>query len=263
MFCIQQRSLLQCSVFYNVLFCNVLYSTTFSSAMFCILQRSLLQCSVFYNVLFYNVLYSTMFSSTMFCILQRSLLQCSVFYNVLYCNVLYSTTFSSAMFCILQRSLLQCSVFYNVLFYNVLYSTTFSSAMLCILQRSLLGKKLCLTYLHYLIIKNHCSIYWSQYHFGHQHVIVAEPDCTRCDYTKGQIWLPDSQNCHDYYICEKVDTWGGRWYWTYHHVSCGLLYWDQSRLTCTPMIQPGCEEQIPVVVEQPDLSGGMCKVYVC
>ncbi|KAI0235885.1 hypothetical protein LSAT2_013572 [Lamellibrachia satsuma] len=86
--------------------------------------------------------------------------------------------------------------------------------------------------------------------------LPSEPDCTRCDYTKGQIWLPDSQNCHDYYICEKVDTWLGRWYWTYHHVSCGLLYWDQSRLTCTPIIQPGCQDQVPEVVVQPDLSGG-------
>ena len=86
---------------------------------------------------------------------------------------------------------------------------------------------------------------------------VSEPDCNRCDYTKGQIWLPDSHNCHDYYICEKVDTWAGRWYWTYHHVSCGLLYWDQSRLTCTTVMQPDCEDQDPVTIIPPSTPEGM------
>ena len=73
--------------------------------------------------------------------------------------------------------------------------------------------------------------------------MTVEPDCSRCDYTKGQIWLQDSHDCHKYYICEKVDTWGGRWHYSHYHVSCGLLYWDKSRLTCTETRQPGCDDQ--------------------
>ncbi|KAI0233151.1 hypothetical protein LSAT2_016591 [Lamellibrachia satsuma] len=81
----------------------------------------------------------------------------------------------------------------------------------------------------------------------------VEPDCSRCDYTKGQIWLRDSHDCHKYYICEKITTWGNRWYWTYHHVTCGQLYWDLSRLTCTRTKQPGCDVQ-PAVIRPPDVN---------
>ncbi|KAI0210499.1 hypothetical protein LSAT2_004756 [Lamellibrachia satsuma] len=61
---------------------------------------------------------------------------------------------------------------------------------------------------------------------------VPVPDCSQCDYTNGLIWLPDPQDCHMYYICEQVDM-----VWTYYHASCGFMYWDQSRFTCTDMIQ--------------------------
>ena len=72
---------------------------------------------------------------------------------------------------------------------------------------------------------------------------TVEPDCNRCNYTNGQIWLQDSRDCHKYYICVKINTWAGQWYWTNHHVSCGNLYWDMSKLTCTRTISPGCVDQ--------------------
>ena len=69
--------------------------------------------------------------------------------------------------------------------------------------------------------------------------------------------MKDSYNCHLYYICEKVDTWAGRSYWTYYHVSCGLLFWDQSRLTCTEMVPPDCEMKDGVPELWDENKGGM------
>ena len=87
----------------------------------------------------------------------------------------------------------------------------------------------------------------------------VEPDCNRCDYTNGQIWLQDSHDCHKYYICVKVNAWAGQWYWTNHHVSCGNLYWDMSKLTCTTKISAGCIDQ-DSVTETPE-DDTHCKQY--
>ena len=66
------------------------------------------------------------------------------------------------------------------------------------------------------------------------------PDCSRCNYTKGQFWLPDRDNCHMYYICEKVDLVYGSWYYRIYHPSCGEMYWDQDRLTCVRNVPADC-----------------------
>ena len=58
------------------------------------------------------------------------------------------------------------------------------------------------------------------------------PDCTRCNYTKGQVWFPDPDNCHLYYICDKIDRMDGSWYFRVYHPTCGQIFWDQERLTC-------------------------------
>ncbi|KAI0233142.1 hypothetical protein LSAT2_016582 [Lamellibrachia satsuma] len=58
------------------------------------------------------------------------------------------------------------------------------------------------------------------------------PDCARCNYTKGQVWFPDPDNCHLYYICDKIDRMDGSWYFRIYHPTCGQLAWDQERLTC-------------------------------
>ena len=112
-----------------------------------------------------------------------------------------------------------------------------------------------------ILITRHFKYYVTLHMMSRCH--FTEPDCTRCNYTVGQIWLSDSTNCHDYYICEKVDTWGKTWYWIPHHVSCGLLYWDQSRLTCTTMIQPGCTDQTGVTIVHPSTTEGNARAVVC
>ena len=57
-------------------------------------------------------------------------------------------------------------------------------------------------------------------------------DCSRCDYTKGQIWLEDWYNCHLYYICEPL----GNGVYRVHHVTCGDLFWNQAYHTCVPVM---------------------------
>ena len=70
---------------------------------------------------------------------------------------------------------------------------------------------------------------------------TAEPDCSRCNYTTGQIWLPDSLDCQKYYICVKIFKSDNSSYWDNFHVACAnTLYWDQSKLTCTDEIPDDC-----------------------
>ena len=57
-------------------------------------------------------------------------------------------------------------------------------------------------------------------------------DCSRCEYTKGQIWLEDRYNCHLYYICEPL----GNGVYRVHHVTCGDLFWNQPYHTCVPVM---------------------------
>ncbi|KAI0236841.1 hypothetical protein LSAT2_012610 [Lamellibrachia satsuma] len=59
-----------------------------------------------------------------------------------------------------------------------------------------------------------------------------EPDCSRCDYTKGQIWLQDRNNCHMYFICEPI----GNGQYRIHHVTCGELFWNQPNHMCVPVM---------------------------
>ncbi|KAK2181975.1 hypothetical protein NP493_373g02034 [Ridgeia piscesae] len=54
------------------------------------------------------------------------------------------------------------------------------------------------------------------------------PDCSRCDYTKGQIWIEDRYNCHMYYICEPL----GNGDYRIHHMTCGVQFWDKAYHTC-------------------------------
>ena len=57
-------------------------------------------------------------------------------------------------------------------------------------------------------------------------------DCSRCDYTKGQIWLANPFNCHLYYICEPL----GNGDYRVHSGTCGQLFWDQAYHTCVPVV---------------------------
>ncbi|KAI0208075.1 hypothetical protein LSAT2_007248 [Lamellibrachia satsuma] len=58
------------------------------------------------------------------------------------------------------------------------------------------------------------------------------PDCSRCDYTNGQIWLQDRNNCHMYFVCEPL----GNGEYRIHHVTCGELFWNQDYHTCVPVM---------------------------
>ncbi|KAK2193943.1 hypothetical protein NP493_4g03049 [Ridgeia piscesae] len=64
-------------------------------------------------------------------------------------------------------------------------------------------------------------------------------DCSRCEYTKGQIWLEDRYNCHLYYICEPL----GNGVYRVHHGTCGDLFWNQPYHTCVPVmpLDANCE----------------------
>ena len=65
----------------------------------------------------------------------------------------------------------------------------------------------------------------------------ADPDCSGCIYEQCQAWVPDDSNCHMYYVCDKTR---GESDYQIHHLSCGLLYWDQARLTCVREAPEGC-----------------------
>ncbi|KAK2183562.1 hypothetical protein NP493_306g01018 [Ridgeia piscesae] len=52
----------------------------------------------------------------------------------------------------------------------------------------------------------------------------------------GQIWRPDPFNCHMFYICELLP--GAKY--RVHHVTCGSLFWDQSKRICMGMKTGNC-----------------------
>ncbi|KAI0208076.1 hypothetical protein LSAT2_007249 [Lamellibrachia satsuma] len=54
------------------------------------------------------------------------------------------------------------------------------------------------------------------------------PDCSKCDYTRGQVWLPHVFNCHAFILCEPV----GNGEYLAHEMTCGDLYWSQEYHTC-------------------------------
>ncbi|KAI0240166.1 hypothetical protein LSAT2_009126 [Lamellibrachia satsuma] len=67
-------------------------------------------------------------------------------------------------------------------------------------------------------------------------------NCSMCDYTNGQIWLPDSVNCHMFYLCEKI----GDAEYRKHHMTCGDLWWQQDIHTCVRSPPDGCEVNVSV-----------------
>ncbi|KAI0239671.1 hypothetical protein LSAT2_009633 [Lamellibrachia satsuma] len=68
-------------------------------------------------------------------------------------------------------------------------------------------------------------------------------DCYLCDFTKGQIWLPDRQNCHMFYVCEPI----GYLKYRKHHMTCGELWWQQDIHTCVRSPPEGCDVTVDVV----------------
>ena len=68
-------------------------------------------------------------------------------------------------------------------------------------------------------------------------------DCRLCDFTKGQIWLPDTNNCHMFYVCEPI----GYLEYRKHHMTCGVLWWQQDIHTCVMEPPVGCDVTAPVV----------------
>ncbi|KAK2186747.1 hypothetical protein NP493_190g03002 [Ridgeia piscesae] len=68
-------------------------------------------------------------------------------------------------------------------------------------------------------------------------------ECYLCDFTKGQIWLPDRHNCHMFYVCEPIG-WGQ---YRKHHMTCGDLWWHQDIHSCERTPQEDCDKTGPVV----------------
>ncbi|KAI0236837.1 hypothetical protein LSAT2_012606, partial [Lamellibrachia satsuma] len=83
-----------------------------------------------------------------------------------------------------------------------------------------------------------------------------EPDCSRCDYTKGQIWLQDRNNCHMYYICEPL----GNGEYRIHRATCGDLFWNQAYHTCVPVMPADVDCKVGPVSEyvQPSTPFAAC-----
>ena len=76
----------------------------------------------------------------------------------------------------------------------------------------------------------------------HDILLTVDPepvDCSHCDFTNGQVWLQDPDNCHMYYICEF--RYGHAFK---HHMTCGDLYWNQPYHTCVPVkpADAACDE---------------------
>ncbi|KAK2175222.1 hypothetical protein NP493_743g03045 [Ridgeia piscesae] len=67
-------------------------------------------------------------------------------------------------------------------------------------------------------------------------------ECRLCDFTHGQIWLPDTANCHMFYLCEKVKVGEYR----KQHMTCGDLWWKQDIHTCVRSPPEGCDVNVSV-----------------
>ncbi|KAI0220620.1 hypothetical protein LSAT2_027886 [Lamellibrachia satsuma] len=72
--------------------------------------------------------------------------------------------------------------------------------------------------------------------------IFVLDECHLCNYTNGQIWLPDSVNCHMFYLCEKI----GDEVYIRHDMTCGELWWQQDIHTCVRSPPEGCAVNVPV-----------------
>ncbi|KAK2151820.1 hypothetical protein NP493_2565g00004 [Ridgeia piscesae] len=82
------------------------------------------------------------------------------------------------------------------------------------------------------------------------------PDCSRCDYTKGQIWIEDRNNCHMYFICEPL----GNGDYRIHHVTCGVQFWNHVYHTCVSVMpaDANCEVGLIHLYIQPSTPNVPC-----
>ena len=89
---------------------------------------------------------------------------------------------------------------------------------------------------------------------------AAKDPCSRCDFTNGQIWLPDHSNCHLYYICEPL----GSGEYSKLHATCGELFWNQAYHTCVPVMpeDSDCDEGPVSLYIQPTTPKGESVCYV-
>ena len=67
-------------------------------------------------------------------------------------------------------------------------------------------------------------------------------ECYLCDFTNGQIWLPDRNNCHMFFVCEPI----GYLQYNKHHMTCGDLWWQQDIHTCVRSMPDGCDVTAPI-----------------
>ncbi|KAI0236872.1 hypothetical protein LSAT2_012642 [Lamellibrachia satsuma] len=68
-------------------------------------------------------------------------------------------------------------------------------------------------------------------------------ECFLCDMTNGQIWLPDHENCHMFYVCERI----GYRKFRKHHMTCDDLWWQQDIHTCVRSPPEGCDVTVDTV----------------
>ena len=59
----------------------------------------------------------------------------------------------------------------------------------------------------------------------------------------GQIWLPDHENCHMFYVCERIG------YRKFHkfHMTCDDLWWQQDIHTCVRSPPEECDVTVDTV----------------
>ncbi len=73
--------------------------------------------------------------------------------------------------------------------------------------------------------------------------VMHSDECYLCDFTNGQIWLRDHNNCHMFFVCEPI----GYLQYRKHHMTCGDLWWQQDIHTCVTRAPDGCDMTVPIV----------------
>ena len=86
-----------------------------------------------------------------------------------------------------------------------------------------------------------CRYIWRLRYFIYGLCFISD-ECRLCDFTHGQIWLPDTANCHMFYLCEKVKVGEYR----KQHMTCGDLWWKQEIHTCVRSPPEGCDVNVAV-----------------
>ena len=105
-------------------------------------------------------------------------------------------------------------------------------------------------YYYYYYHRQSIAAEWSSLLFAL--IVVCAVDCSKCNFTHGQIWQPDFQNCHMFYVCEPFfDS------YNIHHMTCGELYWSQESTTCVREPTPGilCGDVVDYI--EPNKTQGM------